>query len=117
MERESFENGEIAHVMNERFVCIKVDREERPDVDQLYMEAIQTMGLNGGWPLNAFAMPDQKPFYGGTYFPPAKWLHILKSISEAFLEKRSQLEDSAREFTKELSVADSEKYGFADHDF
>lgn len=117
MERESFENEEIAHVMNEGFVCIKVDREERPDVDQIYMEAIQTMGLNGGWPLNVFTMPNQKPFYGGTYFPPTKWLHILKSITEAFHEKRSQLEDSASEFAKALSISDSEKYGFSDQGF
>lgn len=117
MERESFEDEEIARVMNEGFICIKVDREERPDVDQIYMEAIQTMGLNGGWPLNVFAMPDQKPFYGGTYFPPAKWLHIIKSIAGAFHEKRDQLEDSASEFTKALSISDSEKYGFSDHDF
>ncbi len=117
MERESFEDEEIARVMNEGFICIKVDREERPDVDQLYMEAIQTMGLSGGWPLNVFAMPDQKPFYGGTYFPPVKWMHILKSIAGAFHEKRDQLEDSASEFTKALSVSDSEKYGFSEQDF
>lgn len=117
MERESFENEEIARVMNDVFVCIKVDREERPDVDQIYMEAIQTMGLQGGWPLNVFAMPDQKPFYGGTYFPPKKWLHILNSISQAFREKRNQLEVSAVEFTKALSVSDSEKYGLLDDGF
>ena len=117
MERESFEDDEIARVMNEGFVCIKVDREERPDVDQIYMEAIQTMGLNGGWPLNVFAMPDQKPFYGGTYFQPRKWTHILKSISQAFKEKRSELEESAEAFSKSLAVTDTEKYGFEDHGF
>jgi uncharacterized protein len=114
MERESFENEEIASVMNEGFVCIKVDREERPDVDQIYMEAIQTMGLSGGWPLNVFTMPDQKPFYGGTYFPPRQWLQILRSILQGFKEQRPQLEASAVEFAKSLSVSDSQKYGLED---
>jgi len=117
MEHESFENEEIARVMNEGFVCIKVDREERPDVDQIYMEAIQIMGLGGGWPLNVFAMPDQKPFYGGTYFPPKKWLLVLKNIIEAFHQQRNQLEESAYEFAKSLSISDSEKYGLLDHEF
>ncbi len=117
MERESFENDEIARAMNEGFVCIKVDREERPDVDQIYMEAIQTMGLNGGWPLNVFALPDQKPFYGGTYFQPKQWLHILNSVQQAFHEKRNELENSAAAFARALVVTDTEKYGLADHGF
>ena len=71
MERESFEDDAIAALMNEHFVCVKVDREERPDVDALYMEAVQTMTGHGGWPLNVFLTPEQVPFYGGTYFPPA----------------------------------------------
>ena len=70
MERESFENKDIADLMNEYFVCIKVDREERPDIDHIYMEAVQAMQQGGGWPLNVFLTPHQKPFYGGTYFPP-----------------------------------------------
>ena len=70
MERESFEDAETAALMNERFVCVKVDREERPDVDALYMEAVQAMTGHGGWPLNVFLTPEQVPFYGGTYFPP-----------------------------------------------
>ena len=70
MERESFEDPETAALMNERFVCVKVDREERPDVDALYMEAVQAMTGHGGWPLNVFLTPEQAPFYGGTYFPP-----------------------------------------------
>ena len=115
MERECFENEEIASVMNEGFVCIKVDREERPDVDQIYMEAVQTMGLSGGWPLNVFTLPDQKPFYGGTYFPPRQWLHILRSIIQGYKEQRPQLEASALEFAKSLAVTDSEKYGLGDH--
>src|SRR4051794_18419037 len=71
MERESFEDPAIAAVMNDNFVCVKVDREERPDVDAIAMEAVQMMTGHGGWPLNVFLPPDQVPFYGGTYFPPA----------------------------------------------
>ncbi|MDF1864761.1 MAG: thioredoxin domain-containing protein, partial [Saprospiraceae bacterium] len=70
MERESFENKEVAAFMNEHFVNIKVDREERPDVDQIYMEACQIISGSGGWPLNCFLLPDGRPFYAGTYFPP-----------------------------------------------
>src|SRR5271154_5536270 len=70
MERESFENEEIARLMNENFVCIKVDREERPDLDQIYMDAVQLLTGRGGWPLTMFLTPEGKPFYGGTYFPP-----------------------------------------------
>ena len=70
MERESFENPDIAALMNEHFVNIKVDREERPDLDQIYMSAVQAMTGHGGWPMSVFLTPDLKPFYGGTYFPP-----------------------------------------------
>ena len=70
MERESFENEDVAKVMNEHFVCIKVDREERPDVDNIYMAAVQAMTGSGGWPMSVFLTPDQKPFHGGTYYPP-----------------------------------------------
>src|SRR5688572_27659921 len=71
MERESFEDPATAAVMNERFVCVKVDREERPDVDQIYMNAVQLMTMQGGWPMSVWLTPDLKPFYGGTYFPPS----------------------------------------------
>ena len=70
MERESFENEEIAAVMNELFINIKVDREERPDLDEIYMNAVQVMTRQGGWPMTVFLTPDLKPFYGGTYYPP-----------------------------------------------
>src|SRR5438552_5046240 len=70
MERESFENEEIAELMNRDFVCIKVDREERPDIDHIYMTAVQMMTGQGGWPMTVFLTPEGKPFYGGTYFPP-----------------------------------------------
>src|ERR1043166_8082002 len=77
MEKESFEDAVVARIMNEHFVSIKVDREERPDVDQIYMTAAQLITGSGGWPLNAFALPDGKPFYAGTYFPKNKWMEIL----------------------------------------
>jgi uncharacterized protein YyaL (SSP411 family) len=110
MERESFENEAIAQVMNENFVCIKVDREERPDVDQIYMEAVQAMGLNGGWPLNVFLTPDQKPFYGGTYYPPQSWEKLLRDIAKAFSTRRSELEASARTLTRHLEQSDVERF-------
>ena len=84
MERESFENDSVASIMNERFVCIKVDREERPDVDQVYMTAVQLMTGRGGWPLNCFTLPDGRPVYGGTYFAPQQWTQLLSDLSETW---------------------------------
>jgi uncharacterized protein YyaL (SSP411 family) len=84
MERESFENDSVAGVMNDRFVCIKVDREERPDVDQVYMTAVQLMTGRGGWPLNCFTLPDGRPVYGGTYFPSQQWIQVLSDLSETW---------------------------------
>lgn len=84
MEHESFENEEVATLMNKHFVCIKVDREERPDVDQVYMTAVQIMTQRGGWPLNCFTLPDGRPVYGGTYFPKEQWMHILRSLEHTF---------------------------------
>jgi uncharacterized protein YyaL (SSP411 family) len=113
MERESFEHEQIARVMNERFVCIKVDREERPDVDQVYMDAIQAMGLGGGWPLNVFLTPEAKPFYGGTYFPPRNWFELLQQVANAYAsaEHRPELDQSAEDFARVLRASDLEKYG------
>ncbi|MDO8187119.1 thioredoxin domain-containing protein [Conexibacter sp. JD483] len=97
MERESFEDPEIAELMNELFVCVKVDREERPDVDALYMDAVQAMTGHGGWPLNAFATPDQVPFYAGTYFPPEPrqglpaWRQVLEAIGDAWQTRREEI--------------------------
>ncbi len=116
MERECFEKEEIATLMNEHFICIKVDREERPDVDQVYMDAVQTMGINGGWPLNVFTLPDQSPFYGGTYFPPRQWVHLLGSIAGAFKENFQQLKDSADGFREALRISDTEKYRLTPHE-
>jgi uncharacterized protein YyaL (SSP411 family) len=80
MENECFEDEEVAKLMNEHFICVKVDREERPDIDQIYMTAVQLMTQRGGWPLNCFTLPNGNPIYGGTYFPKTQWMHILKSL-------------------------------------
>lgn len=111
MERESFEKAPVARVMNENFVCIKVDREERPDVDAIYMDAVQAMGVQGGWPLNVFLMPDAKPFYGVTYLPPQNWVNLLGNIRDAFDEHRTDLAQSAEGFATELNLSDAERYG------
>ena len=103
MAHESFEDDSVAGIMNENFINIKLDREERPDIDQIYMDAVQAMGLRGGWPLNVFLFPDQKPFYGGTYFPKENWKQLLQAISKAYQNNRSQLYESALNFTKTLN--------------
>ncbi len=111
MERESFENEDIAAIMNEHFVCIKVDREERPDVDQVYMDAVHAMGLQGGWPLNVFLLPDQRPFYGGTYFPPKGWAQLCIQVNKAFNDQQDELVKSADGFMQNLGRSEVEKYG------
>lgn len=112
MEHESFEDESVANIMNENFVCIKVDREERPDVDQIYMDAVQAMGLNGGWPLNVFLMPNQKPFYGGTYFPKNNWIELLDKIAVAYQKNKDKLAESAENFSNALNVKSSEQLNF-----
>ncbi|WP_194975310.1 thioredoxin domain-containing protein [Aquiflexum lacus] len=113
MEKESFEDEATAEIMNAHFVCIKIDREERPDLDNIYMDAIQTMGLNGGWPLNVFLMPDQKPFYGGTYFPNKQWKELLQNIANAYENHYDQLAESAEDFGRSLGRSELEKYGIS----
>jgi uncharacterized protein len=108
MERESFENPEIAALMNQLFIPIKVDREERPDVDSIYMNAVQILSGAGGWPMTVFLTPEGKPFYGGTYYPPTDrygrpgFTRVLISISEAWNNKRQQLLESATDLTNHL---------------
>ena len=108
MERESFEDAQTAALMNEHFVCIKVDREERPDVDALYMEAVQVMTGQGGWPLNVFLTPTQVPFYGGTYFPPEprhgmpSWRQVLFAVEEGWRERRAEIMADAPRATERL---------------
>jgi hypothetical protein len=101
MEHECFENEQIARLMNELFVCVKVDREERPDVDEVYMTAVQLMGVGGGWPLNVFLTPDGRPFFGGTYFPPDDrfgrpgWPTVLRRVAELWRDRRPELSEQA----------------------
>ncbi|MFM2017675.1 MAG: hypothetical protein RL007_1331, partial [Bacteroidota bacterium] len=82
MEHQSFEDEKVAQIMNDLFISIKVDREERPDIDQVYMAAVQLMTGQGGWPLNCIALPDGRPLYGGTYFPKEKWMAVLINLAD-----------------------------------
>ena len=99
MERESFEDADTAQRMNDRFVCIKLDREERPDLDSIYMEACQAMTGSGGWPLNVFLTPEQVPFYAGTYFPPQprmgmpSWIQVVEAVAEAWATRRDEIRE------------------------
>ncbi len=95
MEHESYEDTVVAKVMNEHFVCIKVDREERPDVDQVYMNAAYLINGSGGWPLNALAMPDGRPFFAGTYFPKTNWIKMLEYFADLYKNDREKLEVQA----------------------
>jgi uncharacterized protein YyaL (SSP411 family) len=111
MERESFEDAATAALMNEHFVCVKVDREERPDVDAIYMQAVQQLTGHGGWPLNVFLTPDQTPFFGGTYWPPeprhgmASFTQVLEMISAFWAERRDEAVDLGARLTARLSAA------------
>ncbi len=113
MERESFENEATAEIMNTHFVNIKIDREERPDLDHIYMDAVQAMTGSGGWPLNVFLTPDTKPFYGGTYFPPQKafnrpsWTETLYGVAQAFRERRHEIDAQAENLTEHLLNANA----------
>ena len=115
MERESFEDVDTARLMNENFINIKIDREERPDLDHIYMDAVQAITGSGGWPLNVFLTPEGKPFYGGTYFPPrpahnrSSWKDLLAAISQAFRDKRAEIEQQAESLTRH--VAESNSFG------
>jgi len=100
MEHESFENEAVARYMNEHFVCIKVDREERPDIDQVYMNAVQLVTGRGGWPLNCIALPDGRPVYGGTYFPPEQWLEVLSKVSAFVKDHPDKAEQQAKALTE-----------------
>jgi uncharacterized protein YyaL (SSP411 family) len=116
MERESFEDETTAKIMNDNFINIKVDREERPDLDHIYMDAVQAMTGSGGWPLNVFLTPDKKPFYGGTYFPPARafnrasWKEVLAGVFNAFEKKRNEIDSQAETLTQHLLQAND--FGF-----
>ncbi len=109
MERESFENPSIAALMNEHFVNIKVDREERPDLDQIYMSAVMAMTGHGGWPMSVFLTPELEPFFGGTYFPPsdsrgmAGFPRVLSSVHQAWQERQEEIIESAAEMTRTIT--------------
>src|SRR6202049_2592272 len=111
MERESFENEAIAQVMNENFVSIKVDREERPDLDQIYMDAVQVLTGRGGWPLTMFLLPDGRPFYGGTYFPPVDrqglpgFPRLLTAIANAYHKQPGDVRQNVERLTSAMDSA------------
>ena len=111
MERESFEDDETAAFMNEHFVPVKVDREERPDVDAIYMEAVQQMTGHGGWPMTVFCDPEGIPFYGGTYFPPEprqgmpSFRMVLEAVLEAWRDQRDEIRDRAASLGERLNAA------------
>ena len=113
MERESFENEEIAAFMNKHFINIKVDREERPDVDQIYMDACQAISGSGGWPLNSFLLPDRRPFFAGTYYPPTavgnrpSWMRLLQHMLYNFKENREKVEEQADRLTESIKRSDT----------
>ncbi|MCI0841614.1 MAG: thioredoxin domain-containing protein, partial [Chloroflexi bacterium] len=117
MERESFENPETAAIMNERFVSIKVDREERPDIDSIYMSAVQAMTGHGGWPMTVFLTPDGKPFYGGTYFPPddrggtPAFPKVLTALSEAYRNDRENVVKTTEQLIERMELMGSANAG------
>lgn len=106
MERECFENQEVAEIMNAHFICIKVDREERPDIDQVYMNAVQLMTGSGGWPLNCFALPDGRPIYGGTYFPARQWMNVLTTISKLYQNDVAKVFEYALQLTEGIQKSE-----------
>jgi uncharacterized protein YyaL (SSP411 family) len=106
MERESFERDDVAEVMNKHYICIKVDREERPDIDQIYMLALQLMTGGGGWPLNCICLPDQQPIYAGTYFQKADWINILLNVAELWEKEPERAIAHAERLTEGIRTAE-----------
>ncbi len=113
MEHESFEDEAVAEIMNQHFICIKVDREERPDIDQIYMYAVQLMTGSGGWPLNCICLPDQRPIYGGTYFRKEDWKKLLLNLAAFWEHKPDEAIDYATKLTQ--GIRESEKIQFIEH--
>jgi len=110
MEHESFENDEVAKLLNENFICIKVDREERPDVDSVYMNAVHAMNGRGGWPMSVVLTPDRHPFFGGTYFPKARFMKLMGKIADAWKNDRQRVEQTANQLLSHLKVDSSEVF-------
>ena len=122
MERESFQNEQIAELMNNLFINIKVDREERPDVDEIYMNAVQMLTGRGGWPMTMFLTPDRHPFYGGTYFPPQDrhgmpgFPRILQGVAQAYRDKPDDVQKSVGQILSalnQMSHSDDHEHAFA----
>jgi len=107
MEKESFNDPEVARIMNEHFISIKVDREERPDIDQIYMTAAQLITGTGGWPLNVFALPDGKPFFAGTYFPKQAWISLLTQINHLYQQNPGKIIEQAQTLTNGIRTVDT----------
>ncbi len=105
MAHECFEDRDVASLMNEHFICIKVDREERPDVDHFFITAVQMMGAQGGWPLNVITLPDGQPFWGGTYFPKDQWMTVLEKVHHLFVTERNKLTQHAHNLTTGIQQA------------
>lgn len=106
MERESFEDETVAQLMNNGFINIKIDREERPDIDTLYMNAVQLMTGHGGWPLNCFALADGRPIYGGTYFTKQQWIHVLQNLSRLYTNDKEKVEQYATDLINGINQAE-----------
>ena len=104
MAHEAFSDEKIAAYMNDHFICIKVDREERPDIDQIYMDAAQIINGQGGWPLNAVALPDGRPFYAATYFPPHQWLDVLQQLQNVFVNDPDRVLKVAESITNGINA-------------
>lgn len=120
MERESFENEEVAAIMNTHYISIKVDREERPDIDQIYMDAVQLITGKGGWPLNAICLPDGRPIYAGTYFPKQNWIQVLNYFVQEFKNNPAKMYEQAESLTHHISLIEnfhlSNEVDFSDSD-
>lgn len=116
MEHQSFEDEKVARIMNDLFVCIKVDREERPDIDQVYMAAVQIMTGQGGWPLNCFTLPDGRPLYGGTYFPKEKWISALINLADLWKNEPEKCYQYAHELTQGVNQLENVVPDFTDTD-
>src|SRR5690606_15495884 len=118
MEHESFEDAEVAAYMNEHFINIKVDREERPDVDHMYMDALQAMTSQGGWPLNMFVTPERKPFYGGTYYPPKRvyqrpsWMEVLEAVRLTWEQNRDAVTAQSEQLIQHLQHINLQETGY-----
>src|ERR1700740_658618 len=116
MEHESFEDEQTAAYMNEHFVCIKVDREEHPDVDHMYMDAVQAIGGSGGWPLNVFVTPGREPFYGGTYYPPRpaynrpSWMQLMHRMTEIWTKQQDEVAMQAEQMIAHLEQASQKTF-------